>query len=359
MMSCYSYKLRNITIKDYKGFNDIDIDCTRPDGSVNQWTILLGENNSGKTRILKAIAEFLLERQSQNEKNASVVVPRVYGYGVTRYPSSGQNIKGILVGDCATLLSANEKLVDLEDFILQISFGDKNGDKNAHKILSLFQNVICKSELFPEIHGIKVESDFTSDSLVSNKVLFNTEDGWYSFSELGFGYQSMLSWVVDLCYRLSKRYPDSSNPLHEPAIVLIDEIDLHLHPRWQRVIVPLLSEAFPKVQFIATTHSPFVIQSMENVNLYVLNRDNGKIGLSRNDVKDFRGWSVEEILMDVMKLEEKIKSDYLNLKLDEYDDSIDNDDSEKIESLYTELCRLLPPNSITRKIINLQKIKVG
>jgi predicted ATP-binding protein involved in virulence len=54
-----------------------------------------------------------------------------------------------------------------------------------------------------------------------------------------------------------------SNPLHHtPGIVLIDEIDLHLHPRWQRVIVPKLQEHFPKLQFVVTTHSPFVLQSV-------------------------------------------------------------------------------------------------
>ena len=57
--------------------------------------------------------------------------------------------------------------------------------------------------------------------------------------------------------------------------VLIDEIDLHLHPRWQRKIIPSLLRAFPKLQFVATTHSPFIVQSLSEGSL--LNLDNKEI----------------------------------------------------------------------------------
>ena len=74
----------------------------------------------------------------------------------------------------------------------------------------------------------------------------------------GFGYQTTLTWLVDFCKRMFELYPDADNPLHGEAVVLVDEIDLHLHPKWQRDLVPTLSKIFPNVQFIVTTHSPHV-----------------------------------------------------------------------------------------------------
>ena len=56
----------------------------------------------------------------------------------------------------------------------------------------------------------------------------------------------MIAWVVDFTSRMVERYPDSLDPLAEPAVVLVDEIDLHLHPKWQRELIGFLSERFPK-----------------------------------------------------------------------------------------------------------------
>jgi predicted ATP-binding protein involved in virulence len=72
-------------------------------------------------------------------------------------------------------------------------------------------------------------------------------------SSLGLGYRTMIAWMVDLAVRLFKRYPDSEDPLAEPAIVLVDEIDLHMHPKWQRDIMQFLTDRFP-------THIPLVME---------------------------------------------------------------------------------------------------
>lgn len=65
-------------------------------------------------------------------------------------------------------------------------------------------------------------------------------------AELGFGYQTTLAWVVDLAARLTAAYPESDDPLGEPAVVLLDEIDLHLHPRWQRALLAEFRGALPQ-----------------------------------------------------------------------------------------------------------------
>jgi AAA domain, putative AbiEii toxin, Type IV TA system len=78
--------------------------------------------------------------------------------------------------------------------------------------------------------------------------------------DLSIGYQTMLAWTVDLAWRLYGWYPLENDPMRMPAVVLIDEVDLHLHPRWQRQFRTHLSRHFPGVQFIATTHSPITAQ---------------------------------------------------------------------------------------------------
>ena len=88
-----------------------------------------------------------------------------------------------------------------------------------------------------------------------------------SLGRLSLGYQTVFAWTLDIAWRLIERYPRSPNPLQEPAIVLVDEIDLHLHPHWQRDIREHLTEQFPRIQFIATAHSPLMAQSFSRCEL--------------------------------------------------------------------------------------------
>lgn len=105
----------------------------------------------------------------------------------------------------------------------------------------------------------------------------------------------MIAWVVDFASRMFDAYPDSTNPLGEPAIALIDEIDLHLHPRWQREITAHLDRLFPNVQFIVTAHSPLVVQGAGVTNVAVLRRVDDHVEII-NDPQEVRGWRVDQIL---------------------------------------------------------------
>ena len=81
------------------------------------------------------------------------------------------------------------------------------------------------------------------------------------FSELSDGYQALLVVVIDLMLRYAYLFLDLTNPLDGAALVGIDEVDLHLHPRWQRSVVSQLTKLFPNTQFVLTTHSPIVVQA--------------------------------------------------------------------------------------------------
>lgn len=95
-------------------------------------------------------------------------------------------------------------------------------------------------------------------------VVVTKEQGAQPFANLSDGQRSMLAMVGDMAQKAAKLNPQFGDKVLEetPGVVLIDELDLHLHPRWQRRIIEDLRRTFPKIQFIATTHSPFLIQTL-------------------------------------------------------------------------------------------------
>jgi len=124
-----------------------------------------------------------------------------------------------------------------------------------------------------------------------------TPSGFTSFADLSLGYQTMFALTVDLAWRLFNAFPASDNPLGESAIVLMDEVDLHMHPRWQRDLRRHMLEHFPKVQFIATTHSPITAQEAlsEGGKVVVLRWLDGEAHIHQNPVE--RGeWRSDQLL---------------------------------------------------------------
>ena len=124
-------------------------------------------------------------------------------------------------------------------------------------------------------------------------------------SQLSEGERSFLALVCDLGRRLALANPMLDNPLHGAGVVLIDEPALHLHPEWQREAREKLREAFPNIQFIATTHSPFVIQSL---------RPGELINLDPDEFSEYADKSIEDIAQNVMGVDLPQKSErYLQM----------------------------------------------
>lgn len=90
------------------------------------------------------------------------------------------------------------------------------------------------------------------------RILFDVQGRKVPTLAMSDGYRSVLALAGDLVWRLIQAFPQSRSPLAEEGVVLIDELDIHLHPRWQRYIAGWLREQFPNLQFIVATHSPFV-----------------------------------------------------------------------------------------------------
>jgi predicted ATP-binding protein involved in virulence len=144
--------------------------------------------------------------------------------------------------------------------------------------------------VLPDVEDIRIEIED-----VAPHVEVKTPYGWVPMQSLSLGYKSLTAWIVDLASRLFARYSHSDNPLTEPAIVLVDEIDLHLHPRWQRSLMSYLSGLFPNTQFIATAHSPLMVQAATDANIVVLRREGDHVVID-NDPAVVRNWRVDQIL---------------------------------------------------------------
>jgi hypothetical protein len=192
-----------------------------------------------------------------------------------------------LFSDNADLRNPEEWLPRLDDAATKPSRiqGRKRGRRSQVKELLL--------GILPEVEDVRLTSP--NGPHPTPRVEFKTPYGWVPLRQLGYGHQTLITWVTDLATRMVERHPDSPNPLAEPAVVAVDEIDLHLHPLGQRKLMSFLSERFPNTQFIATAHSPLVAQAAADANLAVLRREGDHVVID-NDVDNSRGWRTDQTL---------------------------------------------------------------
>ncbi|MNC09803.1 recombination protein F [compost metagenome] len=153
-------------------------------------------------------------------------------------------------------------------------------------------------------------------------------------SQLSQGEKSMMALVGDIARRLAMMNQSLDNPLEGDGIVLIDEVDLHLHPKWQRSLVRQLSETFPNCQFVLTTHSPLVISDAKDVLCYVLNdgelqEHNGLYGLDAN-----------QVLLEVMDTD--VRNSEVQKRLNQLLKHLQDGDLDGAKKLYSELSLELP-----------------
>lgn len=157
-------------------------------------------------------------------------------------------------------------------------------------------------------------------------------------AQLSQGEKSIMALVGDIARRLAMMNQSMENPLHGDGIVLIDEVDLHLHPKWQRSLIRQLSETFPNCQFVLTTHSPLVISDAKEVLVYVLNdgelhEHNGLYGLDAN-----------QILLEVMDTD--IRNSDVQKRLNRLLKEVQDGNLDKAKLLFAELSSELPEGHI-------------
>lgn len=282
-----------------------------------KWVRSLNSEN-GKTTIKDAVELTSIAKKVQQQimkGYKTLILPLISYYGTGRLyaqKKEKKNIKSLTefrrqVGyvDCMAAES-NEKLM-LNWFQTQtlksLQKQQKTGVLEPPILLKTVEKAICRC--YERISGSKNAS--ISFDLDTHRLMleFETTEGdvqKFAMDEMSDGYKNTLSMIGDIAYRMAVLNPMLGEQVLErtPGIVLIDEIDLHLHPQWQQTILSDLQEIFPNIQFIVSSHAPAVINSVSREKIRIL--DNGKIYIPPAQTY---GRDANSILREVMKVSER------------------------------------------------------
>lgn len=282
-----------------------------------KWVRSLNSEN-GKTTIKGAGELISIAKKTQEmimRGYQTLILPLISYYGTGRLyaqKKEKRNIKSLTefkrqVGyvDCMAAES-NEKLM-LNWFQSQtlksLQEQQKTGILERPLLLKTVEKAICKS--YERISGARNASlvfDLDTHRLVLE---FETADGdaqKFAMEEMSDGYKNTLSMIGDIAYRMAVLNPTLGDQVLEktPGVVLIDEIDLHLHPQWQQTILSDLHAIFPEVQFIVSSHAPAVINSIPREQIRILDR--GEIYMPAAQTY---GRDANSILREVMQVSER------------------------------------------------------
>lgn len=421
-------KIKDLTFTNFRGFIDEEFSFCNKDGSIRNFTLLVGDNGVGKTSVLegivKAISPIMLlinknvgddinladkdinvnklwtslnvniEIQNKkfdwfNSKRRSSAVTDWVGTPA----KSQREIKEYISKE---LFSQNEiQYVPLVLYystarmVIDVPMRAKtsridNPMKALDNCLSVKNNFRRFFEWFKgeeenelrmirDINILSEDTKYSSRSLdavrkaigkmmrgysdlkikphPTRMVITNPNNEEIRIEQLSGGYKAIFSLVSDIASRLAQANPNATNPLECSALILIDELDMHLHPKWQRTIARDLQNVFPNCQFIATTHSPSVIQSLNSEQVMNLEEE-------KKYEEDYRGWSVDEILEYKMGLENTKTNEYTQA-IKEFEEALDDENVEIAKQAYNNIKRMIHPYNELGKLLKIQLAGIG
>jgi energy-coupling factor transporter ATP-binding protein EcfA2 len=310
-------KLGNI--KGFHGAREVDLTLTRPDGSHAGWTVVAGRNGSGKTTLLQAIALALggeravfavmqefenwithgadqaavelqihadpefddaqgflwldsfaltLSWTAQTVSDVSLAMvdgPRGPRPGGWLYAAYGpfRRLSGVVrkssnrVANIASLFNEDASLSEGVSWLIQQHLRALEGEPGAGELKQAALRLLSDG-LLPDDHEV---DDVTSDGL-----WVSCRGSRFPLRETSDGYRTVTALVVNLLKQIYDAYgklPVEGNAITAPGVVIIDEVDAHLHVSWQQRIGGWLKAHFPNIQFIVTTHSPYICQAAD------------------------------------------------------------------------------------------------
>jgi len=249
--------IETLTLKNYRGARSLSLNL---EPKLN---ILAGENGTGKSTVLDAVAILL-----------SWAISRIRHVGTSGRPIREDDITNDEAFASLELTCRHEER--------KISWRLTKGRKGY--------GAPPESSSLDDLNEYTkaVQARISADSNTATIPLF-----------VHYSVKCLIALVSDLSRRLAIANP-SGQPLQGKGIVLIDEIDLHLHPKWQRMIIPKLVEVFPNCQFIVSTHSPHVLTHVQPKNIFLLNQTSNNITVEHPS--ESYGKNVDRILEDLMEL---------------------------------------------------------
>ncbi|RBQ31134.1 hypothetical protein CRU92_08155 [Arcobacter sp. FW59] len=276
--------IKSIEIKNFYSIKNIDLE-----NLANKKEIyILGENGDGKSLFLQALTvgfkgveegdvfnlvksqkDYELKIEDSNNviyDSKENVYKNLFAYGANR--NNNCQMKEDEAG-YLTLFHPSWDLKNPIEWLKYLDHSEKSGKTNIVSVESA-------KKLLQELLNSDVEIDITPET-----VTFKEKGSFVNFEQLSAGYKGVITIITDLLVRLSENQPQVTNINEFKGIVLIDEVELHLHPKWKYNFVKRLRDIFPKIQFIMTTHSPTVLlgASKEAV-FYKIYKEEGEVKIS-------------------------------------------------------------------------------
>lgn len=385
-------KINEIKISGLGGIDSLELSFD------DQMNILCGPNGIGKTTVLDAIANSFSGgaralKRSVRAESASVEtkytfkdVRGVYKLLLKEFSPRRQEHDYSLIPYAPYLLSFKTNRVfgyyslesitkdpDVQDNVIWEM--NKNGITSANTknwfvnrfLYSAHEGAINdaqRSNLELAKRAISVlDKDFSFSRVdaASNDIMVNTPTGEIYYEYLSSGFKSCISIIFAIIREVEFRFTEQRiNADHFEGVILIDELELHLHPTWQSKIADLLTSIFPLAQFIVSTHSPHIIQAASPTQLKVLERDNGVVRerVVPTSIYGFRNWTLDEVLTDVMGMEDT-RSKTFNKMISDFELAIDEEKYEDAASIFDQLDTSLHPNNHARKLLKLQLASIA
>lgn len=389
-------KIQRVEIRDIGGIKNLEL-------SFNEnFNVICGANGVGKTTILDVISNAFSTHASKLKKNAlctdSGAYKIVYSYEGSSNISVSSQINEFSPdrADYVGTYNYNSSLCLLPFYIgrhfdyirLNALTTDNNRDRNsnssmllsgitAHDIKNWFVNryafhdkddSLTSVELFNYEYAKQMFS-ILDETTVFKAVLAKTFDiilktprGDIYFEYLSSGYKSCIYIILGIIKEIEYRFTNSPIKFVDfDGCILIDEIEEHLHPSWQARLVGALKQIFPKAQFIITTYSPSILQCVQSNEIIALTLDESQnVYIKELNVGDYglQGWTLEEILIDVMEMP-GTTSELYRQTISAFDRAMNNEDIQEIKQNFKILDNMLHPNNVLRKLLQIQMVGLG
>lgn len=380
-------KLQSINIENIGCIRSLSLETLNPNMNV-----ITGSNGVGKTTLLKSVCSILTSASKVNLKRNALsdngIISGTLNDGEKTYECT-QTVKAFTPKDEASgggfgkgrqviYLSDNREFEYIElssipkDFIHNdnhYTFGTLHGI-DANKIKGWFVNRylfsahptgLTKSQydnfkLAQKAFSI-LDSTITFSRVDSHSldIMLQTPSGQIYFEYLSSGFKSLIILVLGIIMEIEFRFGDQDIKVEDfDGIIIIDEIDVHLHPTWQTQILNILERTFPKVQFFVSTHSPHVIQSLPPNQLIALEKVDDNIVHRDLPVNEsgYIGWTIEEILKDVMGMNNTNTDFFQNLWI-RFTKAVEYEDTIEAHKIGNQLLQILHPSNILKKVVEL------
>lgn len=349
-------RIARLELSNFRCFRKLEISFDSESGSSlpGDWHCLFGANGAGKTAVLQAIAlcivggsnvlefggEYLLRSIRRETDDGSEAAPEAQAIVKLKPEKGASKVRGFRIIHRAGDPVESFREGDVPSPPLVLGYGANrtvsdyfdsrhNGiSQTARRVVSLFDPLasLAQSEVLlrqsgdlPEVspllekllEAVLPETVKVTWDAGSSALRFCMQGAGLAATELPDGFRSSAAWMADLCaqwavWRRSLGEPAKPDLAEIRAIVLMDEIDLHLHPSLQRTIVPSLRKALPNVQWIVTTHSPLILGSFDRREIIAL--DPAEPGGIRQLDRQILGFTADQIYEWLMNTDPRGRS---------------------------------------------------